>query len=71
MLISIGHVVIDGLAQRLGIRLSSCRGGFTGKGKVFIGPDTLVELTLYKSSMSKGYYKRIFALTILSCQNPL
>lgn len=49
---SLGHLVIDALASRLGIHMSSGRGGFTGKGKVFIAPDQLVELTLYKSSMS-------------------
>lgn len=48
---SIGHLVIDALASRLGIRMSSCRGGLSGKGNVPIGPDTLVELTLYKSSI--------------------
>ena len=52
ILFSVGHLAIDALASRLGIHMVSCRGGFTGTGKVFVGSDTFVELTLYKSSSS-------------------
>ena len=46
---SVGQFVVDTLASRLGIRLSSVRGGFSGHGNVYIG-ETLVDLTLFKSS---------------------
>ncbi|KAF8971122.1 peptidyl-tRNA hydrolase [Flammula alnicola] len=45
---SVGQLVIDALAQRLGIRLASGRGGYSGQGSVLIG-DTVVNLTLFKS----------------------
>ncbi|KAF8160637.1 peptidyl-tRNA hydrolase [Crassisporium funariophilum] len=45
---SIGQFVIDGLAVRLGIRMSSVRGGHLGQGNAVVG-QTLVHLTLFKS----------------------
>ena len=47
---SVGQLVVDALASWLGIRLSSVRGGFSGQGNVYVG-ETLVDLTLFKSSM--------------------
>jgi PTH1 family peptidyl-tRNA hydrolase len=46
---SIGQLVIDALASRLGIRMSSDRAGFSGRGNLLIG-DTTMTLTLFKSS---------------------
>lgn len=46
---SVGQLVIDALAQRLGIRMASARGGYSGQGSALIG-NTLVNLTLFKSS---------------------
>ncbi|KAF9556685.1 peptidyl-tRNA hydrolase, partial [Agrocybe pediades] len=45
---SVGQLVIDALAMRLGIRMQSDRGGFSGQGNVYIG-ETSVHVTLYKS----------------------
>ncbi|KAF5370809.1 hypothetical protein D9758_002124 [Tetrapyrgos nigripes] len=45
---SLGQLVIDALADRLGIRMVSGRKGFTGTGIVSIG-ETPVSLTLFKS----------------------
>uniref|UniRef100_A0A8H7Y287 peptidyl-tRNA hydrolase n=2 Tax=Psilocybe cubensis TaxID=181762 RepID=A0A8H7Y287_PSICU len=45
---SVGQLVIDALATRLGIRLTSDRGGYSGQGNVLIG-ETRVNLALYKS----------------------
>ncbi|KAK7060993.1 hypothetical protein VNI00_000728 [Paramarasmius palmivorus] len=45
---SLGQLVVDGLADRLGIRMSSDRKGVIGRDIVTIG-DTDVQLTLYKS----------------------
>ncbi|EIW63264.1 peptidyl-tRNA hydrolase [Trametes versicolor FP-101664 SS1] len=44
---SIGHYIVDALASRLGIRLSSDRAGYAARTDVQIGPDT-VTLTLFK-----------------------
>ncbi|KAF9050030.1 peptidyl-tRNA hydrolase [Panaeolus papilionaceus] len=46
---SIGQLVVDALAERLGLRMRPTRDGFISTGEVFIG-DTTVDLTLYKSS---------------------
>lgn len=46
---SIGQFVIDALASRLGIRMSSVKGGYSGQGRLLVG-DTVVALTLFKSS---------------------
>ncbi|KAJ3503232.1 hypothetical protein NLJ89_g8524 [Agrocybe chaxingu] len=45
---SVGQLVVDALAHRLGIRMASVRGGYSGHGTALIG-DTLVDLTLFKS----------------------
>jgi len=45
---SVGHLVLDALALRLGIRLSPDRHGYSGQGLVNIG-ETTVSLTLFKS----------------------
>ncbi|KAF8902922.1 peptidyl-tRNA hydrolase [Gymnopilus junonius] len=45
---SVGQLVIDALATRLGIQMKSDRGGYSGHGNVFIG-STSVNLTLFKS----------------------
>jgi len=45
---SIGQLVIDALATRLGIHMKSDRGGYSGHGDVLIG-NTPVNLTLFKS----------------------
>ncbi|KAF8647146.1 hypothetical protein AX16_006977 [Volvariella volvacea WC 439] len=45
---SVGQLIIDSLASRLGIHMLSSRGGFTGQGTVMIG-ESLVDLTLFKS----------------------
>lgn len=45
---SVGQLIVDALASRLGISMSSERGGFRGRSEVLIG-DTPVNLTLYKS----------------------
>ena len=46
---SIGQLVIDALASRLCIRMSSDRAGYSGRGNLLVG-DTMMTLTLYKSS---------------------
>ncbi|KXN90863.1 Peptidyl-tRNA hydrolase [Leucoagaricus sp. SymC.cos] len=45
---SVGHLIVDSLASRLGIKLSSQKGGYVGHDEVYIG-ETLVSLTLFKS----------------------
>ncbi|KAJ3784184.1 peptidyl-tRNA hydrolase [Lentinula aff. detonsa] len=45
---SLGQYVLDALALRLGIRMSSDRKGIVGRGNVTLG-DTPVSLILYKS----------------------
>jgi len=45
---SLGQLVIDALATRLGIQMKSDRGGYSGHGNVLIG-NTSVNLTLFKS----------------------
>ncbi|KAJ7451785.1 peptidyl-tRNA hydrolase [Mycena galericulata] len=45
---SLGQHIIDELAWRTGIRMSSERDGFSGQGTVTLG-ETPMELTLYKS----------------------
>ncbi|TFK44236.1 peptidyl-tRNA hydrolase [Crucibulum laeve] len=45
---SVGQLLVDSLAFRLGISLSNQRGGYLGQKDVTIG-DTLVSLTLFKS----------------------
>jgi len=45
---SVGHLIIDVLANRLGINLTSQKGGYAGHGEVHLG-ETLVSLTLFKS----------------------
>ncbi|KAJ3994832.1 peptidyl-tRNA hydrolase [Lentinula boryana] len=45
---SLGQYVLDALALRLGIRMSSERKGIVGRGNVILG-DTPVSLILYKS----------------------
>ncbi|KAJ3721166.1 peptidyl-tRNA hydrolase [Lentinula raphanica] len=45
---SLGQYVLDALASRLGIRMSSDRKGIVGRGIVTLG-DTPVSLILYKS----------------------
>ena len=46
---SIGQLVIDALASRLGVRMSSDRAGYSGRRDLLVG-DTMMTLTLYKSS---------------------
>ncbi|KAF5387307.1 hypothetical protein D9757_005773 [Collybiopsis confluens] len=45
---SLGQYVLDALASRLGIRMSSEKNGIIGRGTVTVG-DTPVSLILYKS----------------------
>ncbi|KAF8813960.1 peptidyl-tRNA hydrolase [Phlegmacium glaucopus] len=45
---SIGQFVIDALASRLGIHMSSGKSGYSGQGKLLVG-DTTIALTLFKS----------------------
>ncbi|KAJ6494969.1 peptidyl-tRNA hydrolase [Mycena vulgaris] len=45
---SLGQLIIDELAWRTGIRMSSDRDGFSGDGVVMLG-ETRMALTLYKS----------------------
>ncbi|RDB16686.1 putative peptidyl-tRNA hydrolase [Hypsizygus marmoreus] len=45
---SIGQFIVDSLASRLGIHMSSERNGISGQGNVLVG-ETLVSLTLFKS----------------------
>ncbi|KAG6891577.1 hypothetical protein C0992_003604 [Termitomyces sp. T32_za158] len=45
---SVGQLIIDSLATRLGIILSAHRTGFSGQGNVFVG-GTMVSLHLFKS----------------------
>ncbi|XP_006460678.1 hypothetical protein AGABI2DRAFT_117609 [Agaricus bisporus var. bisporus H97] len=45
---SVGHFIVDSLASRLGIKLSSQKGGYIGHGETHVG-ETLVALTLFKS----------------------
>ncbi|KAF9237568.1 peptidyl-tRNA hydrolase [Melanogaster broomeanus] len=46
---SVGHLIVDALAQRFGIRLTTNRalGGITGRSNVLLG-DLNVDLTLFK-----------------------
>ena len=46
---SIGQLVIDALASRLGVRMSSDRAGYSGRRDILV-MDTMMTLTLYKSS---------------------
>jgi hypothetical protein len=46
---SVGHLIVDSLATRLGFRLLPDKYGFVGQGTVNVG-ETLVHLTLFKSS---------------------
>ncbi|KAG6850137.1 hypothetical protein H0H93_000522 [Arthromyces matolae] len=48
VLFSVGQLIIDSLATRLGITLSADRTGFLGHGNVVIG-ETMVSLYLFKS----------------------
>lgn len=57
---SLGQYLVDALALRLGIRMSSDRKGVIGQGIVTLG-DTPVSLILYKSS--KLPVIRIFRLS--------
>lgn len=57
---SLGQYLVDALALRLGIRMSSDRKGVIGQGIVTLG-DTPVSLILYKSS--KLSVIRIFRLS--------
>ncbi|KAF8070108.1 peptidyl-tRNA hydrolase [Lyophyllum atratum] len=45
---SVGQLIIDSLASRLGIHMSAERNGITGQGNVIIG-ETMVSLHLFKS----------------------
>lgn len=50
---SVGHLIIDSLASRLGVRMSSDRamGGIIGHTTTTVGdPGTLVHVTLFKPS---------------------
>lgn len=49
---SLGQLIIDELAWRTGISMSSDRDGFSGQSTVTLGK-TRLELTLYKSSTSE------------------
>lgn len=49
MCYSVGHLIVDALASRLGIRLLPDKFGFVGRGIVNVG-DTPLDLTLFKSS---------------------
>lgn len=57
-LYSVGHLIVDTLANRLGIKLSNQKGGYAGHGQVHIG-ETLVSLTLFKSSMSSIFQESL------------
>lgn len=57
---SVGQLAIDALASRLGIRMSSVRGGTSGQATVQVG-ETLVDLTLFKSSMCRFRFVFWFA----------
>ncbi len=46
---SVGHLIVDSLAARLGLRLLPDKDGFVGQGTVNVG-EALVDLTLFKSS---------------------
>jgi peptidyl-tRNA hydrolase, PTH1 family len=50
---SVGHLVVDSLAARLGVRMTADRsmGGYIGHGNITL-EGTVVSLTLFKSSMS-------------------
>lgn len=48
--LSIGHIIVNSLAARLGIQLAGTTNGVSGKGSVTIGR-TKLTLHLYKSSM--------------------
>ena len=48
-LTSIGHLIVDSLATRLGIKLSNQKGGYTGQSEVQLGEKS-VSLTLFKPS---------------------
>jgi PTH1 family peptidyl-tRNA hydrolase len=50
---SLGHLIIDQLAWRTGIRMSPDRDGFSGESIVTLGK-TPLSLTLFKSSTSPG-----------------
>ena len=52
-LYSVGHLIVDALASRFGIRMSPNRAlnGFTGRSHVVLG-DSNVDLTLFKPSTS-------------------
>ncbi|KAI4517751.1 peptidyl-tRNA hydrolase [Schizophyllum commune Loenen D] len=45
---SVGQIIMDGLAARLGIRIESCRNGFVGTGRMTLG-DNVGMVTLYKT----------------------
>ncbi|KAF5351787.1 hypothetical protein D9756_007688 [Leucocoprinus leucothites] len=45
---SVGHLIVDSLAARLGIKLSNQKGGYAGQGQVQLG-QTQILLTLFKS----------------------
>jgi len=45
---SIGQFIIDTLASRSGIRMSSVKGGYSGQGNLLVG-NTMIALTLFKS----------------------
>ncbi|KAJ3576775.1 hypothetical protein NP233_g227 [Leucocoprinus birnbaumii] len=45
---SVGHLIVDSIAERLGIKLSSQKGGYAGQGQVQLG-EKQVLLTLFKS----------------------
>ena len=61
---SIGQLVIDALASRLGVRMSSDRAGYFGRRDLLVG-DTMMRLTLFKSSarvtsLSKNLYTKMY-----------
>lgn len=62
---SVGQLAIDGLASRLGIHMSSVRGGISGQATVYVG-ETLVDLTLFKSSKHHIHLSRLQRNTINS-----
>ncbi|KAF8893465.1 peptidyl-tRNA hydrolase [Infundibulicybe gibba] len=70
---SVGQRIVDSLASRLGIHMSSDRGGYSGQRDVMLG-DILVSLTLFKSkslmnisgpSIAAAYRKSVASPTAL------
>ena len=78
-LVSVGQLVIDALAARLGISMRADRGGVLGRGNVRIG-NSVVDVTLFKSSMSsvprsivasqQAHHNPIFTESLMNISGP-